>query len=85
MKMRKEVYLANGVKERFVKCGSGEDDLREASGARDEGGEAGARADIGDAVQGLGPPLVVGYPEAGNPLGSIHEPPDFLRQSEPAH
>lgn len=43
-------YLSNGLKQRFIECGGGEDDLREAGGAGDKARKPGARPDIGDAV-----------------------------------
>lgn len=44
------IYLANGLKERLIECGGGEDDLGEASGAGDQAIELGSRPHIGYAV-----------------------------------
>ncbi|RWW10683.1 hypothetical protein GW17_00025761 [Ensete ventricosum] len=43
------------------------------------------RADVGDAVQGLRPPLVTGNPEAGHRRGLVHQEPYFFLQCEPLH
>lgn len=68
-----------------VEGGGGEDDLGEAGGGGDGAGEGDAGAVEGEAVEGLGPPLVGGDAEAGDGGGVVGEEEDLLRESEEGH
>lgn len=70
------------VPEVGVEGGGSEDDLREAGGGRDGAVEADAVADVGDAVEGLRPPLVGGDAEAGDRRSGVDELLDLLVQCE---
>lgn len=70
------------VPEVFVEGGGGEDDLREASSSGDSAVEADAVADVGDAVEGLRPPLVGRDAETGDRRSGVDELEDLLVQCE---
>jgi len=56
--------------------------LGEVRGGGDGAVEGDSRAVAGEAVEGLGPPLVGGDAEAGNGRGVVGEKLDLLRESE---
>lgn len=57
--------------------------MREARGGGDDPVELNAGTDVGDAVQGLGPPLVRRDAEAGDGRRGVDELEDLLVQCEP--
>lgn len=72
-----------GAPEGAVEGGGGEDDLGElGGGGNGAGGEVDAGAVGGDAVEGLGPPLVVGEAEAGEGGGVVGEEGDLFGEGE---
>lgn len=72
-----------GPPEGAVEGGGGDDDLGEAGGGGDGAGcEVDAGAVGGDAVEGLGPPLVAGEAEAGDGGGVVGELGDLFREGE---
>lgn len=65
-----------------VEGGGGEDDLGEAGGGGDGAGEGDAGAVEGEAVEGLGPPLVGGDAEAGDGRGGVDQLGELFVQGE---
>ena len=86
---KSKTHLADSFPEGLIERSSGKDDGGEAGGARDfvvkEGALAAGLANVGDAMQRLRPPLVLGQADPLHACGRVSELLGLLLQRHSVH